>query len=361
MSGFEDRRSGARHGAGADRDKSRNEPNDQSPKHPRGRGHQGGARGSSGEGRNFQRQGGRKGDRKPERAKDDNRQRQKSEPPVKSGSQPASKSGPAEPKLPTDIDATELDEDVRRELRPLPKHVADNVAAHLVATGYLLDTDPQRALEHARYARKRAARIPSIREANGVAAYNAAQWNEALTELRTARRLSGGPGHIAMMADAERAMGRPERALELSRSPEAADLDRGSAIELFIVAAGARRDLGEIDASVVSLQLPELDPERQDPWSARLFYAYADNLLATNRVQEAFTWFVHAAHADDEGDTDAAERLDELVEQFGGQDVADELVNDAAGYAASESSETEIEAETAQQVENATDEDERNP
>ncbi|GAA2789428.1 hypothetical protein GCM10010470_25090 [Saccharopolyspora taberi] len=192
-----------------------------------------------------------------------------------------------------------------------------------------MDTDPEKALAHARYARQRASRIASAREANGLTAYQMGEWSEALSELRAARRMSGGPGHVAILADCERALGRPERALELSRSPEAVELEGEEAVELRIVAAGARRDLGEVEASVVSLQIPELDPQRQDPWSARLFYAYADNLLAADRVQEAFTWFVHAAHADDEGETDAPERLDELMVQLGGPEMIEELVTEA--------------------------------
>ncbi|QUH06340.1 hypothetical protein HUO13_29285 [Saccharopolyspora erythraea] len=155
------------------------------------------------------------------------------------------------------------------------------------------------------------------------------EWSEALSELRAARRMAGGPGHVAILADCERALGRPERAIELTRSPEAAQLEGADAVELRIVAAGARRDLGEIEASVVSLQIPELDPQRQEPWSARLFYAYADNLLAAERTQEAFTWFVHAAHADDEGETDAPERLDELVVLLGGPEMIEDLVSEA--------------------------------
>ncbi|MEY8039911.1 hypothetical protein [Saccharopolyspora cebuensis] len=211
----------------------------------------------------------------------------------------------------------------------MPRGLADNVALHLVASGQLIDEDPQRALEHTRYARQKASRIAPVREANGLAAYLAGEWNEALSELRTARRLTGGPGNMAIMADCERAMGRPERALEIGRSQEATELDREETVELRIVMAGARRDLGEIDAAVVGLQLPELDPQREDPWSARLFYAYADNLLAADRIQEAFTWFVHAAHADDEGETDAPARLDELVEKLGGPEAAEELVTEA--------------------------------
>jgi hypothetical protein len=115
------------------------------------------------------------------------------------------------------------------------------------------------------------------------------------------------------MADIERALGRPERAIELTRGPEVGELNRSQAIELAIVAAGARRDLGELDAAVVGLQLPELDPARRDPWSPRLFYAYADNLLAAGRTSEAVAWFVHTTDVDDEGDTDAAARLAELT------------------------------------------------
>lgn len=227
----------------------------------------------------------------------------------------------------------DLDIEIRRELLTLPKGLADKVAVHLVAAGQLIDSEPERALEHARYARQRAPRIPSVREANGLTAYLVGEWNEALAELRAVRRMAGGPGHLAMMADCERAMGRPERAVELSRSEEATQLDQEDAVELRIVAAGARRDLGEIEASVVSLQTAELDPKRQEPWSARLFYAYADNLLAAGREREAFTWFVHAAHADDEDETDAAERLEELAEKLGGPDVVEELVTEAEAAA----------------------------
>ncbi|WP_228717303.1 tetratricopeptide repeat protein [Allosaccharopolyspora coralli] len=232
--------------------------------------------------------------------------------------------------MPEEIDPKELDGDIRRELRSMPKSLADKVASHIVAAGTLIDEEPQRALVHARFARRCASRVWAVREANGLTAYASGEWSEALAELRAARRMAGGAGHLALMIDCERALGRPERALELSRSPEAAELVGEEAVELRMVAAGVRRDLGEIDAAVVGLQIPELDPQRQDPWSARLFYAYADNLLAADRVQEAFTWFVHAAHADDEGDTDAAERLDELVEMLGGHDVAEDLVAQAA-------------------------------
>ena len=203
---------------------------------------------------------------------------------------------------------------MRRDLRGLRKDVADEVSQHLVAAGSLLEDDPERALAHARYARSKASRLAVVREAAGLAAYHAGEWSEAIAELRAARRMGGGPGHLAVLADAERALGRPERALDIARGPEAPDLDRAEQIELLIVASGARRDLGEPDAAVVSLQTAGLDPKQREPWSARLFYAYADALLAAGRRDEAVRWFLTAADADDDELTDAAERLEELTD-----------------------------------------------
>jgi tetratricopeptide (TPR) repeat protein len=251
------------------------------------------------------RQGGRQGDRRGNR--------QSGRPDRQPSARQRDTGQPAAPPIPDDIQATDLDPDVRRDLVSLPKELADRVARHLVAAGVLLEDDPERALQHARFARSKAPRIAAVREAAGLAAYRAGEWAEALAELRAARRISGGPGHLPVLADVERALGRPERALELARSPEARDLDEADRIELLIVSAGARRDLGELDAAVVSLQVPELDPRRSDPWSARLFYAHADNLLASGRREDAIRWFLAAADADLDEQTDAAERLEELT------------------------------------------------
>ncbi|HEX2301622.1 MAG TPA: hypothetical protein VHH34_24480, partial [Pseudonocardiaceae bacterium] len=130
-------------------------------------------------------------------------------------------------------------------------------------------------------------------------------------------RLSGGSGQLAVLADCERALGRPERALEIARSPDAAQLSTDAAVELRIVAAGARRDLGQLDAAVVALQGPELQESGPEPWRTRLRYAYADNLLAAGREQDAIRWFLAAAEADIEEETDAAQRATELSERAG--------------------------------------------
>ncbi|WP_375335392.1 Replicase polyprotein 1ab [Micromonospora sp. CP22] len=194
----------------------------------------------------------------------------------------------------------------------LAKPVADSVARHLVATGQLIDEDPAGALAHALAARRLASRISSVREAVGLAAYHAGEWQSAIAELRTYHRMSGSQNHLAVIADSERALGRPERAIDLFRGADQEKLDPAVAIELLIVAAGARGDLGQRDAAVAMLQVPDLTSETIQPWTARLRYAYADALLAVGRRTEAREWFSRAAEVDTEAETDAAERLLDL-------------------------------------------------
>jgi hypothetical protein len=117
---------------------------------------------------------------------------------------------------------------------------------------------------------------------------------------------------LPFMVDAERGLGRPERALDLAASSEAASLALDERIELAIVVSGIRRDLGQYEAAVVGLQLPQLKVGSRDPWAPRLFYAYAEALLAKGDEGGALTWFGHAANADLDGETDAGERLSEL-------------------------------------------------
>ena len=218
------------------------------------------------------------------------------------------------PELPEGAVFSALDSEARMELRSLPKALAEVVGAHLVAAGLLVDDEPEEALEHARFARTKAARVGLVREAAGLTAYHAGEWAEALSELRAARRMSAGPGHLAVMADCERALDRPERALDLAKEADVKLLSKAEQIELRIVAAGARRDMGQLDAAVVALQGDDLDPAKHEPWSARLFYAYADNLAAVGRTEEAIRWFMQAAEFDDDEETDASERAVELSE-----------------------------------------------
>jgi len=211
------------------------------------------------------------------------------------------------------VEAKQLAPEIRAELFTLDKSTADTIARHLVAAGELLDSDPEAALAHAQAARTRSGRIAAIREAVGIAAYYCGDWAQALAEFRAARRMGSKSQLLPLIADCERGVGRPEKAIELARGPEAAELTGDDADELRIVAAGARVDLGQLDQALALLSSPTPDPSRTGSTAARLLYAYAEILLALGRSDEARQWFVHAATADLEGDTDAEDRIEELA------------------------------------------------
>lgn len=183
-----------------------------------------------------------------------------------------------------------------------------------MAAGTLADDDPETAWWHARAARARGGRIAVVRETVGLVAYRAGEWAEAIGELRAARRMGGGPGHLAVLADCERALGHPEKAIELSRSEQATELDADARIELATVVAGARADLGQTDAGLAHLEQFDAQERARNP---RLGYAYADLLDRAGRPAEALTWFIRAANADTDEDTDALERVEALAAVVG--------------------------------------------
>ena len=219
-------------------------------------------------------------------------------------------SRPTGPYVPDAISADQLDPEARSQLNSLPNDLADSVARYLVAAE--LEEDPEKGYAYAQAAKRLAARVGVVREACGIAAYRTSRWAEALSELRAARRMTGRDDYLPIMADCERALGRLDRALALVHEANAEGLNRAMQIELRIVESGIRRDQGHTDAAVLALHVPELTSGRLRPWSARLFYAYADALLAAGRAEEARDAFARAAGADTGGETDAADRLDEL-------------------------------------------------
>ena len=199
-----------------------------------------------------------------------------------------------------------------QQLRGLPEKLAARVARHLVAAGQLLDEDPKTAYQHTLAARGRAARIAVVREACGEAAYAAGEYAEALSELRAAKRMNGATDYLPVMADCERALGRPEKALALAKSPAVPNLPDNLKAEMTIVEAGARRDMGEVDAALRTLESAPLRSRARADWVARLRYAYADTLLAAGRTEDAVIWFHRTVGIDGDAVTDAAERLAEL-------------------------------------------------
>lgn len=227
------------------------------------------------------------------------------------------------PRLPEGIDTDRLDKAVWRQLRTLPEENAEVVASHLVAIADLLHTDEDEALAHGLFLAARAGRVPAVREALGLVRYTRGEWAEALKEFRTVRRMSGSDHLLPHMADCERGLGRPERALDLVNSPEAKRLDQEDRVELAIVGAGARRDLGHARAAVLDLRALATRTRRGDPWAARMFYAYGDALLEAGDREEAGAWFTRAAEVDAERLTEAEERLVELGLREPGPEVLD--------------------------------------
>jgi tetratricopeptide (TPR) repeat protein len=216
------------------------------------------------------------------------------------------------PDLPENITGAELDRGVRAQLKGLPEKLAARVARHLAAAGMLIDEDPETAYQHTLAARARASRLAVVREATGEAAYAAGHYAEALAELRAAKRMNGATDYLPIMADCHRALGNPEQAIKLAKSPSVANFSSEAKAEMTLVEAGARRDMGQLDAALRTLELAPLTSKSRAAWVVRLRYAYADTLESAGRESDALAWF-HRTHAiDSEQLTDAAERADQL-------------------------------------------------
>ncbi|GGV81558.1 hypothetical protein GCM10015535_21360 [Streptomyces gelaticus] len=239
--------------------------------------------------------------------------------------------------IPEDVTGDEIDKDVRQELMSLPKTLAEDVSRNLVMVARLIDEDPEQAYAYSRIALRLASRVAAVREAAGFAAYATQKYSEALAEFRAAKRMTGSAELWPVMADCERGLGRPERALAMAGEPEVQKLDKAGQVEMRLVAAGARRDMGQLDAAIVTLQSSELASNAVHPWTARLRYAYADALLAAGREDEAREWFGKALEADKDGSTDASDRLAEMD----GVEFVDALDEDEDGDENGESGEDE--------------------
>jgi tetratricopeptide (TPR) repeat protein len=211
-----------------------------------------------------------------------------------------------------DVTGAELDPEVLRVLRSL-RGLAEPVGKHLVMAARLVDEEPELALQHAQAASRLAGRIALVREAVGVTAYAAEEYGTALAEFRAARRLSGDDAYLPVIADCQRGLGRPLKALEVAEEAPVT-LDDDVLVELALVVAGALRDLDR--PTEARARLEALKPERLDrPESlrVRLWYAYADLLADLGEIQGAVTWFTRAANDDLDGVLDADERVAALL------------------------------------------------
>jgi hypothetical protein len=235
--------------------------------------------------------------------------------------------------VPDDVEPRDLDKVARGELKTLSKENADWVAKHLVMAGRLIEEEPEEAHKHALSAGRRAGRIGVVRETIAITAYTVGDYALTLRELRTYRRITGRDDQLPLMVDSERGLGRPERALELGRSVDVSTLAPAVRVSLAIAMSGARLDLGQPDAALGELEIPQLDRRRAFEYSPALFDAYATVLEDLGRERDAEEWrtlaeradaALEAHHGDDDRET--VEVVEEELELDESWDAADESV-----------------------------------
>jgi tetratricopeptide (TPR) repeat protein len=217
-----------------------------------------------------------------------------------------------EPSYPEDLNLRELPGPIRAELRGLSERSATVVGSHLLMAGTLIDSDPALAYAHAEAARRRAARLPIVRQVAGEAAYAAGEFAAALNEFRAVRRMTGTNDFLALAADCERGLGRPQAALALVSEGLGLQPSAELYVELKLVQAGSRMDLGQAGEAERVLAVELERPSIPAPLRARLAYAYADLREQRGDESGALEWFSRAARLDADADTDAAERVERL-------------------------------------------------
>ncbi|EPD26453.1 hypothetical protein [Actinotignum schaalii] len=191
-----------------------------------------------------------------------------------------------DPFIPETVNAQDLAAESRRKLKVLAPAVSENVARHLVYAGSMMDQNPELAYEHAKAAYRHAARIDIVREALGLTSYLTGRYSEALRELRTYRRMTDDYSHVALEADSERGLGRPEKALAFIAEIPLKRLNTATTLELALVTSGARADAGDSEAGLAVLEkikVENLDEELR----ARVELIKADRLEELGRVEEA--------------------------------------------------------------------------
>ena len=183
------------------------------------------------------------------------------------------------------------------------------MGGQLFMAARLVDTDPALALKHAQHAQQLASRVACVRETLAVTAYANADYQVAKREATTVRRMTGDDSWLAMIADCERGLGRPERAVDLLRSSDLDSLPIADRVEALIVLAGARQDMGDTDAALAVLDGKLLRSAKPAPWLARIRMAYAELLAAAGQPEEAAAWWQRAEQADPDGSTIDPDRL----------------------------------------------------
>lgn len=220
---------------------------------------------------------------------------------------------PGEPKMPKGMDWSMLSKDERERLRGLSKEHAENIGLHILAAYALEEDDPQGALAHARWAAKQASRIDLAREALALVSYRQGDYKLALKEFRTAYRMNGYQDYLPFIADCERGLGHPRKAIEEATSEEARELTGESKVEMFLVYAGALGDLGLWDRAIETVQALVKARGLSGDYRMRAVQAEQNFLDQAGRSQEALALEpmlerLEAQYADEEDDPNDSSR-----------------------------------------------------
>jgi tetratricopeptide (TPR) repeat protein len=206
-----------------------------------------------------------------------------------------------------------LNDEIVRELRSTARPGKAEILIKVFgeAAGAFAAGNLDRAIQLGEQSKHMALRAASVRELLGLAYYRAGRWQEAARELSAFRRITGSAEQNPVLADCYRAMGKPQRALELCDEIDEARVSPEVFFEGNIVAAGALADMGRVDEAVVRLEALQLHPKVAEPHHLRAWYTLADLLERNARFTQAREWF-DAVSAADPDMTDAPERARRL-------------------------------------------------
>ena len=258
---------------------------------------------------------------------------------------------PGEPKMPKGIEWSMLSTDDRERLRGLSKEHAENIGLHILAAYTLEERDPELALEHAKWVAHQASRIDFARETLAFVAYRQGDYKLALREFRTAFRMNGFLDYLPFIADCERGMGEPKKAIETAMSDDAKYLRGESKAEMFLVYAGALGDLELWNKAIEIVHTLGRSKGLAGEYRMRAVQAEQYFLEQAGRSDEAVALDqlldkLELQYADAEED----ETSDDLVIEYDMQEMNDELMDklgiseDDAQYAPEDEDEDDSEA-----------------
>lgn len=206
-----------------------------------------------------------------------------------------------------------LPRDVMEELQRTtrPTQLRDAVSRLSRAVELLERGDSGAAAAEARKGKELSGRSASVREVLGLALYGQERWQDALTELKAYRRMSGRADQNHVIADCLRAVGKPAEAVPLAEETLRAKVPNEVKAEAVIVAASALADQGRFAEALAFLGRARTREDVAEPYTLRLWYVRGDILEKAGRRDEAEREFRKVMRHDASA-FDVAERLASL-------------------------------------------------